>query len=221
MTSPLRPHPASRSVRRARVLGAALAAACLVAACSHDGRTMPPAAPGRDQSIVTSSTTSVPATEPAIATVEPAPTLQLTLPWTEGGIIPAAYTCTSTSGTAPSPAVSWTGAPDGTVEMAIVMTDPTAGGYVHWIVTGLDPAVGGFADGAVPATAVQVAGSGGPGYVGPCPPAGERHNYVVELFALGQQAEVAPDMPAAEAVSLIRDVALATTQISAFFPAAS
>ena len=54
----------------------------------------------------------------------------------EGGSIPAKFTCT---GQDISPALAWTGAPDGVRSYALIMDDPDAprGTWVHWVVFNL------------------------------------------------------------------------------------
>ena len=87
----------------------------------------------------------------------------------------------------------WTAPPAGTVELALLVTDDDAGGFVHWAVAGDPAAAGEDGEGA--------ADHGGrrgpqrlrpPGLGGPCPPAGPAHTYRFTLYALTQQAEL-PD----------------------------
>ena len=54
----------------------------------------------------------------------------------DGGEIPARYTC---RGEDVSPPLLWTGVPSGTVELAVVVRDVDAEGFVHWVVAGLPP----------------------------------------------------------------------------------
>ncbi len=55
-----------------------------------------------------------------------------------GGAIPAKYTC---SGEDISPALSWSGVPQGTKSLALIVDDPDApsGTFVHWVVYNLPP----------------------------------------------------------------------------------
>ena len=108
----------------------------------------------------------------------------------EGGAIPARYTCDADNA---SPPLNWAGAPAETVSLALIVDDPDAGGFVHWIVYGL----AGSASGSLPAGASQ--SPDGPaqgtnsfrqaGYGGPCPPSGE-HHYVFRLLALDDVLEL-------------------------------
>ena len=60
-----------------------------------------------------------------------------------GGAIPSRFTC---DGEDVSPDLAWSGAPDGTTALTLVVDDPDARGWVHWIV--LDMA--GTATGGLP-----------------------------------------------------------------------
>ena len=57
-------------------------------------------------------------------------TLSVSSDFAEGATIPTEYTC---SGTDTSPDVHVAGLPDGTKDFALVMDDPTAQGFIHWI----------------------------------------------------------------------------------------
>jgi Raf kinase inhibitor-like YbhB/YbcL family protein len=101
----------------------------------------------------------------------------------EGGAIPARHTC---DGDDLSPALSWQGAPHGVVAFALVVDDPDARGFIHWVVYDI---VGG-PDGSLPeglrpgaAPAQGRNDFGRTGYGGPCPPGGT-HHYRFTLWAL-------------------------------------
>jgi Raf kinase inhibitor-like YbhB/YbcL family protein len=96
-----------------------------------------------------------------------------------------------------SPALAWSGAPDGTKSFALLCHDPDAptggAGWWHWLVVNIPASANGLdkdagrADGSkLPAGAVHVnTDFGGPGWGGPCPPAGDKpHRYVFTLYAL-------------------------------------
>lgn len=95
-----------------------------------------------------------------------------------------------------SPALQWSGAPEGTRSLALTIYDPdapTGSGWWHWVVvnlpavaTGLPRGAGTAAGDALPGGARQIGTDFGmPGYGGPCPPAGDPpHRYVVTLHAL-------------------------------------
>lgn len=101
-----------------------------------------------------------------------------------GGVIPARFTC---DGEDVSPEVAWSGAPDGTGALVLVVDDPDAGGFVHWIVLDLaaSPA-GSLPEGVSGTPAAPQEGTndfGRVGWNGPCPPSGE-HRYRFTLHAV-------------------------------------
>ena len=96
-----------------------------------------------------------------------------------------------------SPALKWSGAPQGTKSFALLVHDPDAptggAGWWHWVVTNIPadtaelPKGAGKADGsALPKGALQTnTDFGGPGWGGPCPPVGSKpHRYNFTLHAL-------------------------------------
>lgn len=102
----------------------------------------------------------------------------------EGAAIPRQHSC---EGADVSPPLAWAGAPGEARAMALVMDDPDAGGFVHWVVFNAAAS----ASGALPA-GVSASPDGPPqgrnsfgrtGYGGPCPPSGT-HRYVFRLLAL-------------------------------------
>lgn len=86
-----------------------------------------------------------------------------------------------------SPPITWSEVPPLTVELALVVDDPDARDFTHWLVAGLDPVAGGFGEGELPAGAVEGRNDFGDiGWGGPSPPEGETHTYVFTLIALGE-----------------------------------
>ncbi|NIJ84914.1 hypothetical protein FHY35_001869 [Xanthomonas arboricola] len=100
------------------------------------------------------------------------------------------------SGADISPALAWSGAPEGTKSFAVTMFDPdapTGSGWWHWTVVNIPkgihglPADAGNRNGSkVPSGAVQGRTDfGSPGYGGPCPPLGDKsHHYHFKVWAL-------------------------------------
>jgi Raf kinase inhibitor-like YbhB/YbcL family protein len=117
----------------------------------------------------------------------------------DGGAIPRRFTC---DGDDASPPLSWAGTPDGTVTLALIVDDPDARGFVHWVAYNIDAsATGGLPAGwsSTPDAAAQgVNDFGRTGYGGPCPPSGS-HRYAFRLLAVGQQLDL-PDNPDAQAL---------------------
>jgi Raf kinase inhibitor-like YbhB/YbcL family protein len=106
-----------------------------------------------------------------------------------GGTIPKKYACPS-YGQNVSPALNWSGLPDNTQSLALTVTDPDAGGFVHWVVYNLAASLDGISEAAIPDGVDQgMNGFGASGWGGPCPPSGT-HRYVFTLYAL----DVSPDL---------------------------
>lgn len=111
--------------------------------------------------------------------------------FTEGGPIPRRFTC---DGENVSPDLTWSDAPEGTQALVLVVTDPDARDFVHWIAYDLTGTPSGGLPSAVsasPDAPPQGTNSfGKTGYGGPCPPSGT-HRYVFALHALDAPLELA------------------------------
>ena len=191
-----------------------------VGACRNDGRELRPPKPGQDSSI---STTSAPvddggiSTEPTDAVIDtiPGELLEVTAPWRDGAAIDAWHTC---DGLNRSPALSWTPAPEGTVEVAITVTDLDAPGFLHWAVAGLSAASVAVGEDTVPLGAYEgTNGLGDVGYTGPCPPAGEEHLYLITVHYLGSSTGLADGVDGDELVGAIEAAELASAGVTGRF----
>jgi Raf kinase inhibitor-like YbhB/YbcL family protein len=102
----------------------------------------------------------------------------------EGGEIPTRFTCDDED---VSPDLTWEGAPPDTGAMALIVDDPDASGWVHWVVFDMTgTASGGLAEGIATSPDAPPQGTnafGRLGWGGPCPPSGE-HRYTFRLLAL-------------------------------------
>jgi len=119
--------------------------------------------------------------------------ISLTSPvFTHKGAIPRNYTC---QGKDISPALKWSGLPNGTKSIALIVDDPDAPDpaapkrvWVHWVLYNIPPSATGLAE-AVSATTLPAGSREGKndwertGYGGPCPPIGQ-HRYFHKLYAL-------------------------------------
>lgn len=116
-----------------------------------------------------------------------------------GADIPRKYTC---DGEDVSPPLEWADAPDDTAALAVIVDDPDARGWVHWVVFDMD----GTQSGGLPEgySASPDAPSQGTndfdriGWGGPCPPSGT-HRYRFTLYALEAPLEI-PGAPTADEV---------------------
>jgi Raf kinase inhibitor-like YbhB/YbcL family protein len=122
-----------------------------------------------------------------------------------------------------SPDLSWSGAPSGTKEFALICEDPDAIGgkpFVHWTIY------------RIPATAVDlkarildlksIPGSttrqglndfGRIGYNGPHPPSGKPHRYYFKLYSLSQKLELEGGATPAHVAREIHGVILEETHL--------
>lgn len=101
--------------------------------------------------------------------------------------IPAQYTCDGPGG---NPALRWTGVPDETKSLCLIMEDPDVprnlrpdGLFVHWMVWNIPPTTSGVAEHAEPNGIGGLNSGGQLGYTAPCPPHGS-HRYYFRLYAL-------------------------------------
>ena len=115
----------------------------------------------------------------------------------EGGTIPKRCTC---DGSNISPPLAWSGIPQGTESLALIMDDPDApsGTFVHWVIYNI-PATTGELTEAIQGTGTQgTNGARKQEYFGPCPPPGPSHRYFFKLYALDRGLELAPGASKAE-----------------------
>ncbi len=184
--------------RSARAAAVVLAVGLAAAGCdTGDGKELrEPTAEQR--AVMSTTTTSTTTTQPgqvsdvfAVTTTTVAVPFSLQLPWPAGGPIDGRFTC---DGEDRSPLLIWSAPPAGTTELALLVTDDDAGGFVHWAVAGIPAAAGEVGEGARITGAVEGRNDfGNAGWGGPCPPAGAPHNYRFTLYALSQQAELPED----------------------------
>lgn len=94
-----------------------------------------------------------------------------------------------------SPQLVWENPPAGTQSFAVTIFDkdaPTGSGFWHWVIFNIPADVkelksgaGDISKGIAPNEAIQIRNDAGSfGYVGPCPPPGGPHEYLITVFAL-------------------------------------
>jgi Raf kinase inhibitor-like YbhB/YbcL family protein len=111
--------------------------------------------------------------------------------------------------------LAWSGAPDGTAAFALLVDDPDARGFVHWVAFDVpsDQASlvedasgkGRFAEGRNDFGRI--------GWGGPCPPSGS-HRYVFELLALDRRLGLPEGSSAQEVRQAIAGHALGSTRLT-------
>jgi Raf kinase inhibitor-like YbhB/YbcL family protein len=142
----------------------------------------------------------LPGTPSIIVAQERAMTLTLTSQaFRQNGEIPAQHTC---QGADVSPPLEWSGVPENTKSLALIVDDPDAPDpaapkmtWVHWVLYNIPPTTTRLPDGAAAqalpgGTLEGVNDFKRAAYGGPCPPVG-RHRYFHKLYALDT---VMPDL---------------------------
>ena len=154
-------------------------------------------------------------TEASMASDDTNRTFTLTSPdFEDGGAIPRRYAC---DGDDTSPPLAWSGAPGDAAAMALVVDDPDANGFVHWVVFDMTAS----ATGSLPAgwskspdAPPQGTNSfGRVGYGGPCPPSGS-HRYNFRLLALGQELALSGSPKAQEVLDAAAGHILAEARLT-------
>ncbi len=113
-----------------------------------------------------------------------------------------------------SPPLSWSGAPEGTRSLALIVDDPDApvGTFTHWLAWGLDSSASLAEGGKAPAEGRNDFGT--TGYRGPCPPPGHgRHRYFHRLYALDSSIDLAPSSGRDELERALAGHVLATAEL--------
>lgn len=137
-----------------------------------------------------------------LATLASPATAEMTLTspdFVDGATLPAAqvFDAMGCTGGNTSPALEWSGAPEGTKSFLLTAYDPdapTGSGWWHWTVANIPEDVTSFAAGASPAglPAGAVEGRtdfGRTGFGGACPPEGAApHHYVFTIYAMPEAA---------------------------------
>ncbi len=162
--------------------------------------------------------TAATATTPASASPSGAPPLapfRITSPaFLDGGAIPSRFTC---DGAGVSPEIGWSGAPDGTQDMALTVIDPDANGFVHWLAWWSPAASAGSLPedvGTGPGAPHEGKnGHGLRGYTGPCPPSGT-HHYVFTLSAVDRSLALTGTPTRSELEAAIKGHVLGTATLT-------
>lgn len=104
------------------------------------------------------------------------------------GAIPSEYTC---DGADVSPSLTFSGIPENTKSLALIMDDPDApmGTWVHWLIWNIPPNITGFSKGENITYPQGKNDFGKLDYGGPCPPSGT-HRYFFKLYALDTMLEL-------------------------------
>ena len=150
-------------------------------------------------------------------------TIEISSPsFVDGGDIPVEYTC---DGRNISPALRWSDVPSSTRSIAIIVDDPDAAGHIfrHWSVYNV-PSGTRSLNAERPST-TELKNStrqgqndfGDTGYNGPCPPKGQRHEYVFFIYALSEQLELEENPSPTQVSAALRGKVLGTGSFSGMY----
>ena len=123
-------------------------------------------------------------------------------------LFPRAYTC---NGLGQSPSLHWSGAPEGTKSLALLVDDASAPiqPYIYWIVFDIGSQTTGIQASQVPPGARQADNSKGTArYDPPCPTNG-RHTYRFTVYALSRSLSLPEGVAMKTAWSAIAQAAIA------------
>jgi Raf kinase inhibitor-like YbhB/YbcL family protein len=130
-----------------------------------------------------------------------------------------------------SPPLTWTGAPAGTKEFALVCEDPDAGNpppFVHWVIYRIPASAKGVPEGvpidpdapmpAEIAGAVQgLSGFRRAIYRGPAPPPGKPHHYHFVVYAIDTALNLKPGLNRAELLDAIKGHVIGQGELVAIY----
>ena len=132
----------------------------------------------------------------------------------ENGAMPRKYT---QDGQNVSPELSWSGLPDGTKELALIVDDPdapTPDPHVHWVVYGIDGERSSIPEDSAGGGVEGLTTGGRVGYNGPAPPTdGGPHRYRFRLFALDESPGLKPGATKEQLMERMEGHVLGETQL--------
>lgn len=130
--------------------------------------------------------------------------------------IPRMYTC---DGQDISPPLTWNEPPAGTQSIALILNDPDANGFSHWVVFNLPVATRSLPESVPPQPTIAGGGTQGTngfgriGYGGPCPPNGT-HRYSFTVYALDTTLNVPPSATQAQVSEALQGHVLAQGELA-------
>jgi Raf kinase inhibitor-like YbhB/YbcL family protein len=140
----------------------------------------------------------------------------------EGEPIPVRYTC---EGENLSPFLAWSGVPDGTVSLALIVDDPDApaGVFTHWVLFNIPSSISELDEGTGNQVQTTIGALHGKNdmsknmYGGPCPPAGKPHHYQFTLYALDTTLDLGEGVSRKQALAAIEGHVLAQNTLTSTF----
>jgi hypothetical protein len=140
----------------------------------------------------------------------------------DNGMIAKKYTC---DGSDISVALSWTGVPEGTESLALIVDDPDApsGTWVHWVLYDLPGDTQQLPEAIPPGKVLDNGAKQGVndfhkvGYGGPCPPHGPAHRYIFTLYALDRVIGLQPGSAKQQLIRAMKGHILAQAQLTGVY----
>jgi Raf kinase inhibitor-like YbhB/YbcL family protein len=117
-----------------------------------------------------------------------------------------------------SPALSWQNTPAGTQSLALTLDD-LDDPFTHWVVYNIPPTVTSLAEGIIAQPQLEDGTTQGInsnemlGYIGPFPPAGEKHRYAFVLYALDAPLPLRPGAKRGQVAPAMEGHVLATSEL--------
>jgi Raf kinase inhibitor-like YbhB/YbcL family protein len=117
-----------------------------------------------------------------------------------------------------SPPLTWSGAPSGTVEYALVCDDPDAKNFVHWVAYGIGAETTSLAEGVTTGLVEGTNGFKEIGWSGPRPPKGDGpHHYHFKIYALDAALGKPPGLTKGELLEAMNGHVLAEGDVVGTF----
>ncbi len=114
-----------------------------------------------------------------------------------------------------SPELKINGVPGEAKSLVLIVDDPDAHGFTHWIVWNIDPKTTDIGESSAPGGGIQGTNDFGKrNYGGPCPPSGI-HRYVFKIFALDTTLDLKPGARRAELDAAMKGHVMAQGELMA------
>lgn len=132
----------------------------------------------------------------------------------DDGVLPSAYTC---HGAGQSPPIHWSGAPQGTKALALVVDDSSAPitPYIYWIVFDMESQTTGIQQNQPPTGARQADNSRGTAHYDPPCPVNGSHTYRFTIYALNKWLNLPNGVALKTAWTAIAQAAIARGRLPA------
>jgi len=126
--------------------------------------------------------------------------------------LPEKYTC---DGENINPPLKISNIPSNTKSLVLIVDDPDANNWTHWIVLNIPPNTFEISENSIPSNATEgITSWGKPGYSGPCPPSGI-HRYFFKLFAVDTVLDLSPQATVDQILIAMQNHLVAQTKIIA------